>query len=225
MLIALIAVSIVLALAGHVIAGRLAGFSVTALCSATMAFFLMPPVFSFRVSKTQDIVVLAFYGATGLVLAKTAPKKKRTPLRVDPVCDHPQCERLETDLSPAVADLMASDLGVSLRAVNLAIFADALTLPCTKGETFRIMSDVITAAVHTPEVRCISIYGGHQPGVRRLVVTAHYVWPPPLLKVIPIGKRDDDCKPVNFPGWPLHSRASWFDNGYERIFQVSVEAN
>ncbi len=226
MLIALIAVSIVLAFAGHVIAGRLAGLSITALGSATMAFFLMPPLYSLRVSQTHDIVVLAFYGGAGLVLAKAAPsRKKRAFIRVDTVCDQTPRRALETDLSRAVADLMSSDLGGPLRALDFTVFGEALTLPCTQDQTLRMLSDVLTAALETPEVQRISVYLTHRPSVRRLMVTAHYVWPPSQCKVIRIGARDDECKPATFPGWPLESRASWFDNGYDRIYQVSVEAN
>lgn len=50
MLITAVAVAIILASAGYVVAGRLAGLGITAMCRATMAFFLMPPLFSLRVS-------------------------------------------------------------------------------------------------------------------------------------------------------------------------------
>lgn len=207
-------------------AGRLAGLSITALCSATMAFFLMPPLFSLRVSQTHDIVALAFYGGAGLVLAKAAPsRKKRALIRVDTVCEQAPCRTLETDLSRAVADVLSSALGSPLRALDFAVFGEALTLPCTHDETLRMLSDVLTAALETPEVQRISVYLTHRPSVRRLIVTAHYVWPPPQCKVIRIGARDDECKPTTFPGWPLESRASWFDNGYDRIYQISVKAN
>lgn len=160
------------------------------------------------------------------MLAKTAPsKKKRGVVRVDPVCDFPSRKLVVTDLSRAVADLMSSDLGFHLRAVDFSVASEVLTLPCTQGETLRILSDVLTAALQNPEVRRVSIYGGQRPSVRRVIIAAHYVWPPPTCKVITIGKRDEDCEPAAFPGWPLHWRASWFDNGYDCIYQISVEAN
>jgi K+-sensing histidine kinase KdpD len=61
-----------------------------AMCSATMAFFLMPPLFSLRVSQTHDIVAIVLYVTAGLVLAKTASSyKKGGGGRVDPVCEFP----------------------------------------------------------------------------------------------------------------------------------------
>ena len=40
--------------------------------------------------------------------------------------------------------------------------------------------------------------------------------------VIVAGKRDEDCEALEFAGWPPHSRASWFDNGFERVYQISL---
>jgi hypothetical protein len=224
MVLTVVAVATILAFAGHVIAGRLAGLTITALCTATMAFFLMPPLFSLRVSQTHDIVALALYGTAGLVLARTVPpKRKRAVVRVDSVCDIGLRTRVETDVSGAVADLMSSDLWGRLSAVDFAVTCGGFALPCTRDETLRILSDVLTAALQTPEVQRVSIYGGQGPSVRRLIVAAHCVWPPPQGKVIIIGKRAEDCEPANFPGWPLHSCASWFENGYDRVYQISVQ--
>jgi hypothetical protein len=225
-LIIIIAVSTIFAFAGYVIAGRVVGLGITALCSATMAFFLMPPLYSLRVSRSHDIVALSFYGTVGLVLAKTAPSKKKkfAAAGVDPVCIVAPRQGLETNLSLTVADLMSSDLGDRLRAVDFAVVGKGFTLPCSREETRRILSDVLTAALQTPEVKRVSIYGGARPAVSRLIVAAHCVWPPPLRRVITIGRRDEDCEPATFPGWPLHSGATWFDNGFDRIFQISVRS-
>ena len=62
---------------GQAVAGRLVGLGVTAVCSAAIAFFLMPPVYSLRVSQTSDLVALILYGTVGLVLTKSAPSRTR----------------------------------------------------------------------------------------------------------------------------------------------------
>jgi hypothetical protein len=223
-LITIVAVATILAFAGHLIAGRLVGLSITAFCSATMAFFLMPPLYSLRVSQTHDIIALAFYGTAGLVLAKTAPpERKRAVVRVAPICDRGPRERVETDLSRAVADLMSSELGGRLSAVDFAITGESFALPCTHDETLRILTDVLTAALQTPKVQRVSIYGGQRPSARLLTVAAHCVWPPPQGKVIIIGKRAEDCELATFPDWPSYSSASWFDNGCDRVYQISVQ--
>ena len=90
-LITLVALASLLALVAHITAGRLIGLSVAALCTTTMAFFLMPPVFSLRVSKSSDMFALALYGAAELVIVRVTPcrgKLRRTKIsdiHVDPV--------------------------------------------------------------------------------------------------------------------------------------------
>jgi hypothetical protein len=71
-----IAIGIVMAMAARILAGRLAGLSMTAVCGATIAY-LLPPAFSFRVSEPRDVAALAIYGAIGLVLAGPGPARKK----------------------------------------------------------------------------------------------------------------------------------------------------
>ena len=63
-----IAIGLMAAMGARLMAGRLAGLSMTAICGATMAY-LLPPAFSFRVSEPRDVAALAIYGTIGLVLA------------------------------------------------------------------------------------------------------------------------------------------------------------
>ncbi len=221
-LITVIALATILAFIGHVAAGRLVGLSITVLCGVSMAFFLMPPTFSLRVSQTHDIVALAFYGTAGLVFAKSTPKNKRAAARIDPIRDLGGRKGEGSDLATAAADLISSDLGASLGAIDLYATAGDFILPCTHDATLRILADILTAALQTPEVRRVSIFGAQQPSIYRLIVVAHGVWPPPLFEVITIGKRDEDCESLRFPGWPTNSRASWFHNGHDHIYQVSL---
>ena len=124
-----------------------------------------------------------------------------------------------------MSELMSSDLGVQLRAADIAIDVASVGLPCPHGDALRILTDVVTAALRDSEIRRISVYGGRRPGIQRLVVAAHRSWPPPLYKSITIGRRDEDCEPVVFSGWPSHSRATWFDNGYDRIYQFPSKSS
>jgi hypothetical protein len=43
------------------------------------------------------------------------------------------------------------------------------------------------------------------------------VWPLPLEKPITIGKWIEDSLKAELPNWP----ATWFENGYGRIYQIS----
>ena len=115
---------------------------------------------------------------------------------------------------------MVSDLGIRLQAMDIGLPTEGLAFLCTASEIRCILSDVLKTALETPGVRRIAIYGGQRPGIRRLIVVASYTWPPPRGKVIIVGKRDQDCEPAVFAGWPSNWRASWFDNGYDRIYQI-----
>jgi hypothetical protein len=223
-LILFIAAGIILAFAGALIAGRLGGLGVTVLYGVTLAFFWMPPRFSLRVTNRQDIYALAFYGTAGLVLAETAPSanKKREATRVCGDDNFAGCRRVETKLSLAVAKVMSSDIGERLRSVGLFYSDEAFSLPCAFDEASHLLADVLTAALEVPEVRRVSIYPGRRPGSRQLTVAAHYIFPAPLRSVVTIGKRDSDSEPGTFAGWPSHSGVTTFDNGYSRIFQISI---
>ncbi len=223
MLVAIVVAATILAFAGYMIAGRVIGLSITAFCSASMAYFVMPPVFSFRVSQTHDLLALALYGTAGLLLAKMAPARGRRGLvRVDWPSPVEGPGRAWTELSTAMAILTSSELGYRLQVLDVNLPQDRVMMPCTRDEAVRILADILTTVLQIPGVRRASIFGAQQPGVRRLTVAAHYAWPPPLRKVIHIGRRDEDCEALIFAGWLPHWRATWFDNGYDRIFQISI---
>jgi hypothetical protein len=213
----------VLVLAVHFVAGRLVSLGMTAVCSAAMAFFLMPPVHSFRISQTSDRIALGLYSALGLVVAKSAPsRKKRAIIREGPRQNNNLVKLSEVDTQVVMTELMSSDVGARLRVAGVAVDVADVRLPCLYQDALRILTDVVTAALRDTGIRHISIYGGKRPGAQFLIVTAHRVWPSPLYKVITIGQREEDCVPAVFSGWPAHSKANWFDNGYDRIYQVSI---
>ena len=225
MLILFIAAGVILAFTGALIGGRLGGLGVTAAYGVALAFFWMPPRDSFRVVQTQDIFALAFYGVAGLVLVEVtpSPKKRSKPPRARHDAGAFPPRRRETQLSLALSSLMASDLGQRLRMADFSYPAGSFRLPCSYEDTSRVLSDVLTAALQTPDVRRVSICVGQRPGARQLTVAAHCVFPAPCATVVEIGKHDSDCEPATFPGWPSHFRVTRFDNGYDRVFQISIE--
>lgn len=223
MLILFITAGIILAFTGALIGGRPGGLGVTALYGLTLAFFVMPPRFSLRVTHRQDILALAFYGAAGLVLTETTPsaKKKREPARARPQRDFNPRQRVETDLALAISHVMSSCLGVRLRALDFSCSAEKFWLPCSFDDALTVLMAVLTAAIETPGVQRVSLGVGQRPGSRQLTVAAHYILARPAT-VVTIGKRDMDCEPVAFLGWPAHASATTFDNGYARIFQIKI---
>jgi len=212
-----------LAVGARIAAGRLASIAVAAAGGAFMVYFLMPPIFSFRVSRPSDLAILACYGALGLVLIRV----HRNPTQN---ADQPGRDREDrrlredgTAVAPAIERLLASDLGDRLSKTNIVLDLECAVMPWAPDDMVRILSAVITNAIQKCNVQRISICGGRRPGIRRLVVTAHRVWPPPLNVVIDVGKADEDCEAVASLDLPRSSRATWFDNGYSYIYQLTAE--
>lgn len=220
MIFAVLAVFTFLVFVASVRAGKMAGFALTVVACAVAAW-IMPPEFSFRIAETRDIVTLALFGTTALVLTQAAPTRHR-PVITTPTWE-PVPRRFEVDLEEVVADFTASDPGSRLREAAAAIAVKGCALPCTANETFRIVSDTVNAALATPGVERISIYAGQQPSAKRIKVVAHRVWPTPENAIVMIGQKDSKCEPLEFAGWPANAHANWFDNGYARIYQVCVE--
>jgi hypothetical protein len=202
-------------------AGKLAGFVLT-LVSLGVVAWVVPPQASFRVSQTRDIIALALFGTTALVLAQAAPARQRQTAVANVTWD-PPVRRSEVNLEDAVADFTASDPGARLREVAAAIAVKGCALPCTADETLRILSDTVTAALAVPGVSRISIYAGQQPSARRIKVVAHRIWPTPENAIVVTGQRESSCVPVEFAGWPANAHVNWFDNDYGRVYQIFVE--
>ncbi len=206
------------------IAGRLAGLGITAACTAFLAYFVMPPVLSFRISNARDIVALTLYGVAGLVLARSAPKKLRTakPLR-DVSHETGKRQRIESALSAVVDDIIAAHVADQMNTTVVTVADDAI-VPLPKEVLSPILADVLMAALKVPNLQRISIAEGRRPGVVRLTVTAHYIWPFPLLKTVTIGKAAVACDHViEFDRWPSTAHATWFDNGYGVVYQISIQ--
>src|SRR5262249_29117244 len=115
-----------------------------------------------------------------------------------------------------------SELGERLRLIDFSYPAENFPLPCTGEDTSRVLSDILIAALETPHVHRVSMSVGQRPGCRQLTVAAHYASPVAPPTVVTIGKPDSECDPAAFPSWPAHSSATRFDNGFDRVFQISV---
>jgi hypothetical protein len=220
-----LALGIVIALGSFALAGRLVGFCVAALWSAGTAYFLMTPLYSFRVSKSEDIAALAVYGAVGMVLAKMVPTTRRTASRQErPAVALPRALFFDP---AAVLAAVTSSPEVASRLKERSIQFDTSYLTswrCSHADGVRVLSDVLETVLADPELRRVSLDLARKPGVDVLYVTAHRVWPPPQQRSITIGRRDEDCSKASFRHWPQHVSATWFDNGNGRVYQISFHA-
>ena len=218
-----VAMGTVVTLCCSAFAGRLAACSVTALWSAATAYFVMAPIYSFRVSSPRDVVALALYGTVGLVLARRAPVR-RTPIeRVVPTVAPPP--PVIVDLQRVIGEVaLSSELGERLtkRGIEVASSSCLQRFPCSYADAVRMVSHVLALVLIEPQLRRVSFHAGRRPEERLLFVDAHRVWPPPPLRSITLGKRDEGCSRADFPSWPAHLTATWFDNGDARIYQIAL---
>jgi hypothetical protein len=86
-----------------------------------------------------------------------------------------------------------------------------------------ILTDVLRIAIEKPEVRRLSIYRVRRPAMGRVCVRAEYAASPEGLRVT--GRNDDRCAVLAMPGWPEGCSATWFDNGAEYVYEVSLRRN
>jgi hypothetical protein len=203
-----LALGAILSLCGHALGGRIAGLSVTALWSAGTAYFVMEPLNSFQVSSPRDLAALALYGMLGIVLAKPA-QAARQRLRNKPAAPafRPPCKPV--DFKTLLADLTSSsELSRCLDQRHIEIEASRLgAFRCSQDDAIGALSHLLTDALNDPQVCRITLYSGDRPGVAMLFADAHRLWPMPLYTPIVIG-----------------TGATSFDNGYSRMYQISVPA-
>jgi hypothetical protein len=199
-------------------AGRLAGLVVMGLFACVAAFFLMPPFLSFRISETADVLAISFYSVFGMAFARKAKRADAIP-RAPPQY---QSAAVETELCAIVPILLRSEVGTALQSIEFDFQGANLAIPCSAEDSLKILTEVIGAALAVPGVRRVAIRNSQRPGARQLIVAANRVWPPPTGQVVTIGRRERDCEPVCFPGMPPNVEIRWFDNGYDRIYQISI---
>jgi hypothetical protein len=195
---------------------------VTLACGGSIAYFLMPPRFSFQVANFSDIATLTCYGIVGLVLGRPARRESadNSPSTCNPDSTRRNCYidlgALNNLLSPELCALL------SVTRVPMSVHASAALWP--GDDVIPIVTAAIRHASGKTRVQRISVEGGKRPGQLRLTVTAHYTWPTPSGEVIRIGKADQKCDRAEFLYSPGHIEGTWFDNGYSYIYQFTAEA-
>ena len=218
-----LATGIVVAFCLYLFAGRLAGFSATALWSMGTAYFLMPPSYSLHVSNPHDWAALALYGAVGLVMARVTPVAGAAPIGIRQESQEFQQRSLElVNIKDVLADLTASsDLGELLRRRGIEVDVSGLqTFPCSYADAVSVLSYVVAGVLIEPQLRRISVQIARRPEVALLFVWAN-TGPLPLRETITIGKCADNSSKAVFSSWPTYMSATWFDSGYGRIYQIS----
>lgn len=196
--------------------GRLVGFSAAAALGATMAYFTMPPSFSFAIENPVDQGALVVYSMASLFLVR-----RRGPRGLKAA----SLPRLGSGYVGAAGTLVADAVGEALlrgghAPVSLSVGRD-VGVSRSAAEALELFSVVVEAAYAAVTPQAMSVYAGLTPGHERIWVAVRYAPTPEGPGVVTIGRHVDGCAALTGAGL-ADCTVSWFDNGYERIYQICV---
>jgi len=206
-------------------AGRLAGLSLTAFASGLMAF-LMPPVFSLRVESSAGIAALVVNGVAGLLVAHTVRPRHAPCSLAEPMQGRPA--RATAPDGPLLAErilqVIERDAVLRGRTSNVYVHVDQNShLSIAASELDRILLDVLRLALSYSKVHRVDVYSSRRPEEECIRVAAEYAIEPVIPRLRVTGRTDDSCAALAPPGWPDTCSATWFDNGFELIYQVRIK--
>lgn len=212
----------ILVLRSDAVVGRVASLWVGSVCGAALAYFVMPPVFSFQVSEPRDLIMLAAYGLVGFAIFQShrrrGPGHSFSMLKID---YRRYSTRPSIALADSLADVLRSDVGKRLLARRVDLTCTALpVVPGQRADAAAALCDLLTAALDSADVTKLIIVSSPQPDVERICIYAQRT-EPPVNRTVIIGRSDLECENFIGQGWPPSCRASWFDNGYGTIYQLS----
>jgi hypothetical protein len=191
-----------------------------------MAFF-MTPVFSFRVARNIDIAALVFQGVAGIVVTQTARRKRQRqqPMVITTEPLFLKRRRQEgSRLIDVVPRLMKKDRELWLRSADLHVEVDEFQhITVSEQQLDGLVADILRLAFARTNVRRVSIFAARRPSCDRISVSAEYDLEPTLPRLRTVGRNDDQCIPMTMSAWPPRCSATWFDNGFEYIYQVAVQ--
>jgi hypothetical protein len=154
------------------VAGRIAGVSLTVFACGFMAFF-MTPIFSLRVVRNADIAVLVVQSVAGIVVIQTTHRKGRRQQQPDVTTREllplPRRRQEGSRLADAVPLLLERDRDLRLRAADLRVEVDQdQHIRLSEHELDRILTDILRLAFARTNVRRVSIYAARRPSCDRI---------------------------------------------------------
>jgi hypothetical protein len=97
---------------------------------------------------------------------------------------------------------------------------DVSAVPQNKLET--ILSDVLHIAISNPATQRVRIHTGHRPGLDQICVVAQCSDPVALPRLRILGRSDSE-RALRAKAWPANCSATFFDNGFEHIYEISIQ--
>jgi len=207
-------------------AGRIAAMSLTAITAAT-AVLVMPPFMSWQVEREVDLLALLFQSIVGLIVAYRWPartqnhRRSAAPPDVGPKRhpSKPACS-LTTVVHSAIEQSQNVDLKRRIGDFEITGELDG-GIAASQNDLERILRDGLKMALSDSRVQHISVHTGKQPSMDRITVVAQYDTNPGLPRLRLLGKSDRQ-QPIATENWPGNCSVSYFDNGHEHIYLISI---
>jgi len=92
----------------------------------------------------------------------------------------------------------------------------------SETELDRLVSSLLRTAFTHTDVRHVGMYTGRQPTLDRITLVAGYDPSPTLPRVRSLGRPETQCQVVRMDHLPPHCSATWFDNGYDYVYQIAI---
>jgi hypothetical protein len=194
-------------------AGRIPAMMATAVAAASAAI-IMPPFASWQVENTTDVVTVVFQSIIGLAVAYRWSARNGAVGRDNPPPQLSATRSAEEGRFRAIPDVMGK---IPIEA--LGELPNFSAVPPEKLE--KILSDVMQLALANSSTHEIKVYTSRRPSVDLISLVAEYNSSPSLPHVRILGRSGSQCA-IRIKGWPANCSATFFDNGFENIYQISI---
>ena len=95
----------------------------------------------------------------------------------------------------------------------------------SEAELDRLVLSLLRAAFTHTNVRHVGMYTGRQPTLDRITLVAGYDPSPTLPRVRSLGRPETQCQVLRMDHLPPHCSVTWFDNGYDYVYQIASQRN
>jgi hypothetical protein len=202
------------------IAGRIPAMMMTAIAAASAAI-IMPPFASWEVESTTDLLTVVFQTIIGLTLAYRWPRKNLQKERRVTSCERPR--QPQPSLHAILQGVIHHHEAIAARSSDIEICGELYDAPAVPRHNLEtVLSDVLCVAISNPGIQRVRIHAGRRPGLDQICVVAQSadgVWLP---RIRMLGRSDKE-RPLRTIGWPSNCSATFFDNGFEHIYQISIQ--
>jgi hypothetical protein len=203
------------------IAGRIPAMMMTALAAAGAAI-IMPPFASWEVESTTDLLTVVFQTIIGLTLAYRWPRKNHQKER--PVTFWFERPRQPApSLHTIVQGVIHHHEAIAARSSDIEICGELHDELGVSGKILeKILSDVLSIAISEPGIQRVRIDAGRRPALDQICVVAQCADRVSLPRIRILGQPNNE-RPLAVKDWPANCSTTFFDNGFERIYQISIQ--